>query len=254
MSHRGVSAWETEGIDNSQHSLEALVRLAPLAIIEVDLEGKIKNWNPAAEQMFGWTENEVLGRVNPLILSEYRAEYETGLLDVLHGSTIRGKEVRRQHKNGRRLDMKLWAAPIHVQGNEITGVTAFLEDITDQKETEWRLRESLAREEKVKTELQRNEERMRLAFEAAKVGFWDWNIVTGDTLWSPEASRQMGLPEDSPTSFAIFMNAVHPDDRKMMQEGHGACCSRQCGRREGISCAVAGRQSALAVCKGARYL
>jgi PAS domain-containing protein len=50
MSHRGVSAWETEGIDNSQHSLEALVRLAPLAIIEVDLEGKIKNWNPAAER------------------------------------------------------------------------------------------------------------------------------------------------------------------------------------------------------------
>ncbi len=218
MSYRGISAWETEVIDNSQNSLEALVRVAPLAIVEVDLEGKIKNWNPAAEQMFGWTKNEVSGRVNPSIRSEYCAEYEADILHLLHGSTIRGKEVQRQHKNGRRLDMRLWAAPIHDRENEITGVTDFLEDITEQKENERKLRESQAREEEVEAELQRSEERMRLAFESAKIGCWDWNLATGEMVWSAAANRQMGRPEDAPTGFEIFMDSVYPDDRKAMQE------------------------------------
>jgi hypothetical protein len=59
---------------------------------------------------------------------------------------------------------------------------------------------------------------MRLAFDAAKVGFWDWNIATGEIVWSAFEGKQLGVPEYSPTSFAIFMNAVYPDDRKAMQE------------------------------------
>jgi diguanylate cyclase (GGDEF)-like protein/PAS domain S-box-containing protein len=65
---------------------------------------------------------------------------------------------------------------------------------------------------------QRNEERMRLAFDAAKIGFWDWDMVTGEIVWSAFEGKQLGLPEDSPTSCAVFMNAVHPDDRKAVQE------------------------------------
>ncbi len=218
MSYRGISAWETEVIDNSQHSLEALVHFAPLAIVEVDREDRIKNWNPAAEQMFGWTESEVSGRVNPLILPERRAEYEADLLHLLQGATIRGKEVWRLHKDGQRLTMKLWAAPIYAQGNEITGVTAFLEDITDQKENERKLREFQAREEEMETQLERNEERMRLAFDTAKLGWWDWNLVTHEMEWSATANLQMGRPEDAPASYEAFLNSVHPDYQKVMQE------------------------------------
>ena len=76
--------------------------------------------------------------------------------------------------------------------------------------------EALAQSQ-MEARLQRNEERMRLAFDAAKIGFWDWNIVTGETAWSATASRLMGLSEDSPTSFAIFVNAIHPDDRTAVQ-------------------------------------
>jgi PAS domain S-box-containing protein len=70
----------------------------------------------------------------------------------------------------------------------------------------------------MEAQLQRNEERMRLAFDAAKIGCLDWNLVTGEMVWSATGSRQMGLPEDSPTSFEMFMNSVHPDDRKAIQE------------------------------------
>ena len=201
-----------------ERSLQALVQFSPLAILELNLEGEIKLWNSAAERMFGWAESEVLGRVSPTIPSEGRAEYEDDLSHVIGGATIRGKEVGRQHKDGRRLDARLWAAPIHNQLNEITGITAILEDITDQKESERKLLASEAREAEMEAELQRNEERMRLACDAAKIGCWDWNLVTGEMVWSATASRQMGLPDDAPTNFEIFMNSVHPDDQKAIQE------------------------------------
>ena len=204
--------------DRPKHSLRALVQFSPLAIVELNPEGKVRLWNPAAERMFGWEESEVLGRAYPVIPSETRAEYEDDVLHLLEGSTIRGKDVRRQRKDGRRLDVRLWAAPIHNEQNEITGITAILEDITDQKENEQKLRGSQAREKEMEAQLQRNEERMRLAFDAAKIGCWDWNLVTGEMVWSATGSRQMGLPEDSPTSFEMFMNSVHPDDRKAIQE------------------------------------
>ena len=205
-------------LKSPEHSLRELVELSPLAIVEIDREGKIKLWNPAAERMFGWAESEVLGRAYPAVPSETRAEFEDDVLHLLKGATIRGKEVRRQRKDGRRLDVKLWAAPIHNQQNEITGITAILEDSTDQKENERKLRVSQAREEEMEAQLQRSEERMRLAFDAAKIGYWDWNLVTGEMVWSAAASRQMGLPEESPTGLEIFMDSVHPDDRKAIEE------------------------------------
>src|ERR1017187_8664174 len=183
--------------DRPKHSLRALVQFSPLAIVELNPEGKVKLWNPAAERMFGWEESEVLGRAYPVIPSETRAEYEDDVLHLLEGSTIRGKDVRRQRKDGRRLDVRLWAAPIHNEQNEITGITAILEDITDQKENERQLRASRAHGEDMEAELRQNEERMRLAFDAAKVGFWDWNIATDEIVWSAFEGKQLGVPEYS---------------------------------------------------------
>ena len=209
---------QTGVIDSPQHSLEGLICFAPLAILELDPEGKIRRWNPAAERLFGWTESEVLGRANPLIAIEARAQYEAEVRHILKGATIQGKDVRRQHKDGRWIDARLWAAPIRKQCGAITGIIAILEDVTDQKEDQRELRLSQARQEEMEVELQRNEERMRLALEAAKAGCWDWNLLSGEMVWSAAASRQMGLPEDSPTSFELFMNSVHPEDRAVIQE------------------------------------
>ncbi len=201
-----------------ERSLKAFVQFSPLAVVELGLDGLVKLWNPAAERMFGWTEAEVLGRPYLGVSAEDQAQFEDGICQLLAGCTIRGKEVRRQRKDGSQFDARLWAAPIHNQQDEITGITAIIEDINDQKESERKLQESQARQEEVEAELQRREERMRLAFEAAKIGCWDWNLETGEMVWSAVASRQMGLPEDSPTSYAIFVNSVHPDDRQAIQD------------------------------------
>ncbi len=201
-----------------ERSLKAFVQFSPLAVAEFGLDGLVKLWNPAAERMFGWTEAEVLGRPYLGVPAEDRTEFEDRLRQLLAGGTIRGKEVRRQRKDGGRFYARLWAAPIHSEHGEITGITAILEDISEQKESERKLLESQARQEEMESEIQRREERMRLACEAAKIGCWDWNLETGEMVWSATASEQMGLPEDSPASFETFMNSVHPDDRLSIQK------------------------------------
>ena len=66
-------------------------------------------------------------------------------------------------------------------------------------------------------DLQRNEERMRVALEAAKIGFWDLDVTKDEHVWSTTCKALLGVPPDSPANFQVFMNAIHADDRKMVQ-------------------------------------
>src|SRR5664279_416226 len=125
--------------ERPEHSLRELIQFSPLAIMELDLQGNVKLWSTAAQQMFGWEESQVLGRPYRAIPSESRAEFEDEVLQLLAGATILGNEVCRLCKDGRRLTARLWAAPIHNQRNEIIGITKILEDITIQKGAEDRL-------------------------------------------------------------------------------------------------------------------
>ena len=79
------------------------------------------------------------------------------------------------------------------------------------------LRQDTAARESVEFELQRSEERMRMAMEAAKIGFWDLDVIKDEHVWSNTCKALLGVPSDSPANFQLLMNAVHPDDWKMMR-------------------------------------
>jgi PAS domain S-box-containing protein len=62
--------------------------------------------------------------------------------------------------------------------------------------------------------LRRNGERLRLAAEAARLGYWDWDIVSDSITWSDSLSRISGTtPERFGLTFEGFLGLVHPDDR-----------------------------------------
>lgn len=125
--------------ERPRHSLRELIQLSPLAVEELDVHGNVKLWNSAAERMFGWEESEVLGRPYPAVPSECRPEFEDDVRQLLGGATIRGKEVCRLCKDGRRLTATLWAAPIHDEHNQIIGIMKIIEDVTAKKAAEERL-------------------------------------------------------------------------------------------------------------------
>jgi len=200
-----------------QDSLRALIDFSPLAIISVTPEGRVSVWNPAAERLFGWQAAEVLGHLNPIVPPEGQAGYHHDLEALSCGATINGKETIRCRKDGHRVEVCLWAAPLRNDEGVITGTTAILQDITLQKENERKLSASQAKQERTEEQLRQSEERLRLAFEASKIGYWDWNLITGEMVWSPSAKAQAGLAENSPATLDVLMNAVHPHDRQRMQ-------------------------------------
>lgn len=61
-------------------------------------------------------------------------------------------------------------------------------------------------------------ERMQLALEAGRTGIWDWNLITGEVHLDARVRALWGLPDETPASFELFRNALHPQDKKRTKE------------------------------------
>ncbi|MFI5329611.1 MAG: PAS domain S-box protein [Desulfobaccales bacterium] len=63
--------------------------------------------------------------------------------------------------------------------------------------------------------LQESEARLRMAQEAAGAGSWDWNLLSGEMIWSPENYLLLGLiPDSGKPSVELWLQCLHPDDRE----------------------------------------
>ena len=65
--------------------------------------------------------------------------------------------------------------------------------------------------------LRESEDRAQLAAEAADLGVWHWDLVTGQQVWSPRCKALFGLPPEATPTSALFMGCVHPEDRHRVE-------------------------------------
>ncbi|HJU16406.1 MAG TPA: PAS domain-containing protein [Stellaceae bacterium] len=73
--------------------------------------------------------------------------------------------------------------------------------------------------------LRNNETRLRLATEAAEVGFWDVDPVNDVLVWPPVVKAMFGIPPEAPVSMAEDFHArLHPDDREWVSAAYAAAC------------------------------
>jgi diguanylate cyclase (GGDEF)-like protein/PAS domain S-box-containing protein len=77
--------------------------------------------------------------------------------------------------------------------------------------------EALARGQ-IEAELRQSEDRMRMAIEAARIGFFDWDLTYNEQVWSNTVKQLLGLSPESPADFTVLMNAVHFKDREPLRE------------------------------------
>ncbi|MCC3407203.1 MAG: PAS domain S-box protein [Microcoleus sp. PH2017_10_PVI_O_A] len=118
---------------HTNHTLKTLITASPRAIFTLDIEGYVKIWNPAAEQMFGWNEAEVINHPNPIFIDDPLEDYSTLRSNLLQGITY-SVEMRRHKKDGSAIDIIFSAAPLKNSENQIDGVVAVIADITEQKQ------------------------------------------------------------------------------------------------------------------------
>ncbi|MFK8183881.1 MAG: PAS domain S-box protein [Phormidesmis sp.] len=121
-------------------TLNALITASPRAIFMLDLEGNVKIWNPAAERMFGWREEDVLDLPSPVSLETPWEDCASLQTCVLEGQTYTRVEMRRQHKDGTEIDLICSAAPLNDTAGNISGMVAVIVDISEQKKRAQELR------------------------------------------------------------------------------------------------------------------
>lgn len=133
-----------EALWATNQKFQTIIKAAPVSITILDLEGNVQLWNPGAEQIFGWSEQEVLGRPIPMIPTDRWDEFQTFLYACLQeGKVATGLEVQRLRKDGSAIDVSLHAAPLRDAKGEIIGGMGIMTDISDRKRTEAELCHSL---------------------------------------------------------------------------------------------------------------
>lgn len=125
--------------------LAAIVASSDDAIISKDLNGIITSWNAAAERIFGYTADEMIGRSITTLVPPERPDEEPAILARLRrGERIDHYESVRVCKNGARINVSVTISPIKDSSGVIVGASKVARDITYQKHSEMRLRESEA--------------------------------------------------------------------------------------------------------------
>jgi len=142
-----------EEIKKRQEYLEAVLHAALDAIVTLDASHHILEWNPGAEQIFGYSRDEAVGRnlddlvSRPDVVDEAKAITKK----VLSGQHLVPLETVRYRKDGTPVNVILASSPIQIEG-ELHGAVGVYTDITDRKRAEEALREG--------------EEKFRLTFES----------------------------------------------------------------------------------------
>jgi PAS domain S-box-containing protein len=117
-----------------EERLQALIDSSPLALVEFGLDTRIRLWNPAAERIFGWTREEMVGRGGlPMAPPSRRAESEELFDRVRAGESVNDYETARQRKDGTLVAVSIAAAPVRDGSGRVVGNLVAYTDITERK-------------------------------------------------------------------------------------------------------------------------
>ena len=122
--------------------LQTLLDAAPLAILALDPEGRVRSWSHAAERMFGWRADETIGKVVPFVPEEELPGFCASLAHLMAGEPLPALLVRRPRRDKIMLDLRISAAPTRLPDGTIDGVIAVIEDITERKSLGEQLRQA----------------------------------------------------------------------------------------------------------------
>ncbi|MBI4472153.1 MAG: response regulator [Acidobacteria bacterium] len=118
------------------------IQAAPLPIIALDTEGKVRLWNAAATRVFGWDEEDVLARDNPIIAARDLAGFRSLFGNVLSGNAVASTEILCQRKDGSPISAELSAAAVYSANREVSGMMVVVTDITGRKLLEQQLQQA----------------------------------------------------------------------------------------------------------------
>ena len=122
--------------------LRSLIDVAPQAIIAFDREHRVTLWNRAAETLFGWSADEVVGNAVPYIPPEHQENFQARTQIIDQRGSIEPTEVTRMCKNGNRIELLAAAGAVDDADGRTTGYLGIFTDLTRHRLLEAQLRQS----------------------------------------------------------------------------------------------------------------
>jgi len=196
---------ESKIAENKLAYLAAIVHSSSDPIIGITLDGIVTSWNEAAERVFGYSMDEMVGETLFKIIPEDLLEEEYLLFERLKkGEMLTHVETKRRTKEQSILDVSVTLSPIKNNEGYIIGASKILRDITAQKIQDEALRES--------------EERLRMAIQTTLLGTWEYYPLTGILNWSEECKNIYDAPHDLEVDYSFFSKHIHPEDADFAQQ------------------------------------
>ena len=182
--------------------LAAIVQSSDDAIVGKTLAGIVTSWNAGAEKLFGYTADEMVGQsIRRLIPPELQPEEDEILTKLWRGESIRHYDTVRQRKDGSRLEVSVTISPVKDAAGKIIGISKIASDNSARKQAELAVRAS--------------QERLDRTLEAARIGYWDLNLVTRQANRSMQHARIFGYSDlETEWTYEKFLEHVQADDRE----------------------------------------
>lgn len=197
---------------------------ASFSCISTDAQGLIQVFNGGSEQLLGYTQEEVLGKISATDLFDphdvmahvqaLSAQLGTPMAPGFEALVFKANrsiadvfEMSYIRKDGRRLSALVSVTALHDAQNAISGYLLIGIDNSARKQAE----EALKEIERDKLDVL---EKLNEAQEFALVGSWEWNLQTNQVWWSKETYRIFGVtPQNYVPNFDANRQRIHPEDR-----------------------------------------
>src|SRR5215204_2748340 len=143
VEHKNDQLVRSEGeLRQQKEYFEALVLNSPVAIAIMDLDEKVVSWNPAAERLFGYSQDEAVGRsIDDLLAGTQKMHAEVlKYTRQVSGNRRVDTVTRRSRKDGTLVDVELLAVPVSV-GEDQVGTYVMYHDISELKRAEEEVRQ-----------------------------------------------------------------------------------------------------------------
>ncbi|HEX7462746.1 MAG TPA: PAS domain S-box protein [Dermatophilaceae bacterium] len=143
---------EAEASRRQSDRMSAVIEFSGEAIISTAPDGSITSWNPAAERLYGYTRQEVIGKPVSLLVPEGLADESAAIqTKLLAGRHVESLEAVRVRKDGKVITVLLTVSPICDKDGAVVGASAVARDVTEEKQAAQNARSLAEAEDLVRT-------------------------------------------------------------------------------------------------------
>jgi len=185
--------------------IEAIYNSAPIGLCVLDPNLRFVRINNRLAEINGRSIEEHIGKTVGEIVPDLEEQSIALAQEISEtGNTAMGREfngITPAQPDVVRTWIEQWY-PIKDSNGQILGINVGVLEVTDIKKAEKALRES--------------EEKLNLAITGAEAGMWFWDLKNNNLEWTDRCNTIFGIEKDSETSYDLFLNVVHPNDRDIV--------------------------------------